>query len=367
MKQVLWMNLGVGFLFVLLASQAPAQSRYRVQRMREVYALTNVPIRPVDATALNINSRVTGRVVLATPQGNRSFPFAWQRLSGVVVMNVPAGHTGASAGDIDDEGAVVGALTHPDFGALGYLWKSTAADAYKLIEDLPDRYPLAFNGRIMAGTGESAWVYDLRTGTLTDLVLGGQVQPGINEAVDVNDNGDVVGTISTVFPDGSTRPRAFRWRFNQIGSVQSRIELLPMPLATYWTEGTGVNGQGDIVGFFFDSFDQSVAFWDGLTGEFENLGMAPNEFITRAKAINDRGVIVGWSPNDHPDGLDTPFVWINGTFYNLNNLLAESLPNLTVVYRAYDINDSGVILAELFQPFDTVRFEMVLLIPSRYQ
>ena len=328
----------------------------------------------LSATALNNASQVTGTVLHQVNGQTRAFPFVWSASAGLRELQPPAGHTGASASDINNSGQVVGFLTHPSFGLRGYRWSTLSVAPYQLFPALSNRLPLAIsdNGRTVAGMGydgqSPAWVFDIVTNEVTDLLVGELVE-GVNQAVSVNASGVVVGTISTRLSNGNVRPHAFRYTPGVAGWF---IELLPGPRGTWhWTDANAINVHGDIVGHVFDDIDQSAAFWD-ITANFTDLGLAsPSEFVTIAKSINKAGWIVGWSPNDHPAGLDTPFLWFKGNFYDLNDLVVglglgtsdAAAGPAPVVYRAHDVNDKGVILVELLHSYPTSRLESVLLVP----
>lgn len=198
------------------------------------------------------------------------------------------------------------------------------------------------------------------------LIVGGQLVEGVNQATSVNAAGVVVGTISTVLPNGNVRPNAFRYLPGFAGWF---IELLPGPTSTWYSsDAFDVTDSGEIVGSVFDPLDHSVAHWS-VTGNFTDLGLASaNEFVTIARAVNEDGWIVGWSPNDHPLGMDTPFLWIDGAFHDLNDLVVGLGPtpaeDAGVVLHARDVNDEGVILAELVHFSPAFRIEDVLLVPK---
>lgn len=327
---------------------------------------------PIKASAINDKGRVTGVIFRDIGGQNRAIPFVWSATERLRELPLAPGHTGASAADINNDGDVVGFVTYPETGLVGYRWRTAAPSIAPLerYRALRNRLPLAIgdDGRTIAGQGYSAqdpaWVFDLKTRRLTELRVGFEVVEGINQATAVNAKGLVVGTISTRLANGNVRPHAFRFKHEAGGG--GSLQLLPGPVHDwFWSDASGVNNDGDTVGFMFDVFDQSAAFWDGVTGAFTDLGIAsPAELVTNAKAINDKGWIVGWSPNDHPLGLDTPFVWIDGTFYDLNDLVFNQFGGASAVYRAHDVNNDGMILAEIvhFQP--TLWFEDVVLVPE---
>lgn len=335
-----------------------------------VVSLEPLGSAPLMASALNDAGQVTGVVLQQAGGQLRPFPFVWSATAGLRVLQPPAGHTGASAEDINEQGDVVGFLTHSSFGHRGYRWSTGSASRvqYQLYPQLQNRVPLAIgnDGRTIAGQGydgySPAWVFDLHTGQVTDLIVDGTIVEGVNQATAVNSAGIVVGTISTRLPNGNVQPRAFRYTPGFAGWF---IELLPGPSADwYWTDASDINDLGDIVGFVFDDLDQSAAAWN-ITADFVDLGLAPVQFVTECKAVNESGWIVGWSPNDHPLGLDTPFLWIEGTFHDLNDLVDGGGGVNGFVYRAHDVNAGGVILAEIVHFSPSLRFEDVLLVPKK--
>ncbi len=117
------------------------------------------------------------------------------------------------------------------------------------------------------------------------LIVGGQLVEGVNQATSVNAAGVVVGTISTVLPNGNVRPNAFRYLPGFAGWF---IELLPGPTSTWYSsDAFDVTASREVVGSVFDPIDHSVAHWS-MTGDFTDLGLAwANEFVTIAKAWHD--------------------------------------------------------------------------------
>src|SRR5262249_18636212 len=80
-----------------------------------------------------------------------------------------------------------------------------------------------------------------------------------------------------------------------------------------------------------------------INGVFTDIGNLPGFLDSRGTGINSRGQIVGlsWSPPDYNDTV--AWLYQNGTFYALNDLM---LPGFDFfLYEAMAINDSGQIVA----------------------
>lgn len=361
------------FASLAATAQSPAITEAIVPPTFRVVKLETPMGSQVVATSINNRGRVTG--VTLHNQGGQLIPvpFVWDAKGGLVEMKPPTGYIDASAQSINDAGEVVGSLTHPSFGTRGYLWATdgghpmTMPSNFEVFPELQDRLPLAVgdDARTIAGEGllatSPAWVFDRSTRQVVELFVGPVVVEGVNRATAVNAAGVVAGTISTRLANGNVRPHTFRYTPGVAGWF---LQLLPGPTVPWYAaNGSAINDQGDIVGDLFDEHDQSAAFWDA-GDTFVDLGRAPGELATIAKAVNEDRWVVGWSPNDHPEGFDTPFLWLDGEFHDLNDLTIgfEDRPGHgSLIYRAYDVNDKGTVLALLLHFWPTLRFEYVVL------
>lgn len=94
-------------------------------------------------------------------------------------------------------------------------------------------------------------------------------------ATAVNNTGEIAGTIER---------RAFRW------SPDEALIMLPGPDGNSYA--TAINNLGDVAGFT-SSVVQSEAFVWRRTGVVEKIGTLPGRSWSIAKAVNDRGQVVG--------------------------------------------------------------------------
>ncbi len=82
---------------------------------------------------------------------------------------------------------------------------------------------------------------------------------------------------------------------------------------------------------------------------------------SQARAINNRGEIVGWTSDDLNNFHAV--IWKNGIAYDLNDLLDNNSRGDWVVESVADINDSGQIAAEGYSP--TIGFRGLRLTPIK--
>lgn len=176
---------------------------------------------------------------------------------------------------------------------------------------------------------DRAFTYDTATGTKTELgTLGGSV----SSARGVNDQGVVVGY--STLANGQTR--AFRWA----GSGLQDLGTLTPAATTPWSFAYDVNDDGLVVGrssLETGATDDTHAFvYDPGTGVMTDLGTLGGA-NSAALAINDDGVIVGWS--EVVGGARHPFVYdpVTGVMEDLGTLGG-------VNGEATDLNDSGIVV-----------------------
>ena len=94
-------------------------------------------------------------------------------------------------------------------------------------------------------------------------------------------------------------------------------------------------------------------------GSWHDLGLPPGLPLAFPSAINNVGQIVGNSNGSLGSNDRPPFLYTDGVIYNLQSLVDASIDGLTL-QLAYDINDSGVILA---QGHGALGYQAVLLTP----
>jgi probable HAF family extracellular repeat protein len=218
--------------------------------------------------------------------------------------------------------------------------------------------------------GHDAFFY--ANGSLVDLgVLPGNAN---SDAFGINASGDVVGS-SALGSGGS--PRAFLYHggnlidlgsgfanaINSTGDIVGKSENLRavryangamIDLGNFGdrqqTSAIDINDSGQIVGNSFVLASASPGTYVSHAflyeaGVWRDLGLPAGVPLAIPSAINNAGQVVGNSNESLGAFNRPPFLYTDGTNYNLQSLLDDSGVGLNLEL-AYDINDSGVILAE---------------------
>jgi probable HAF family extracellular repeat protein len=171
------------------------------------------------------------------------------------------------------------------------------------------------NGGLVVGTGlliprltyfepRHAFTWTESTAMVDLGTLGGRD----SAAVDVNDDGQVVGwsyTVGSLDSDGSIR-HAFLW-----SAPNGMVSL--GTLGGTNSEATAVNAHGGVVGQSDVTPGSSLvhAFLSTRDHEMTDLGTLGGSFST-ALDLNDRGQVVGWSLTADP-AVHRGFVWTAAT------------------------------------------------------
>jgi probable HAF family extracellular repeat protein len=116
---------------------------------------------------------------------------------------------------------------------------------------------------------------------------------------------------------------------------------------TAWNTAMDINNNGTVVGFADLAGDQNGAninfhafLWTRERGIID-LATLPNDALSEAVGINDRDQVVGISIG----ATARAFLWERGKMQNLQDLLPAGYPNTLIV--AQDINDDGVITGQM--------------------
>ena len=208
--------------------------------------------------------------------------------------------------DLNDAGQVVGTRFVVDRN-LAFLWEGGAFRPLNLFAALGIN-PLfvsaaAVNGHgVAVGRGQDAfgvWPLIWPAGTTEAVKLGRHQSSFSNTAVDINDDGVVVGTLEFRRSPTSTGPVATKW----VGGLLQHLPTL-----------SGVDGR-----------------------------------YSRAFAINNRSEIVGAAEELVETDLgQVAALWTDDGIFDLNTL--ADLPGSHVLIEAIDINDRGQILAFSHDP-----------------
>jgi probable HAF family extracellular repeat protein len=177
------------------------------------------------------------------------------------------------------------------------------------------------NHGVIVGTGSTATegnhIFQYGAGAANDL---GKF--GVTNAVDaINDNGEFVGAYTTA--SGI-----------QKGFLSSGGILTDVGLGGNVTYAMGINSLGQVVGstIFADYSIHAYIYSGGTTTDID-----PNGTYSSADAINDLGVIAGSGPNNHA------YIFIGGQMQDLNSMIDPGLG--ITLYGATGINNEGQIIA----------------------
>jgi probable HAF family extracellular repeat protein len=213
--------------------------------------------------------------------------------------------------------------------------------------------------------GEHAILYS--GGKLTDLGDFGGTQ---SIAYGINDSGQIVGTYTTsqnaeqafLYSNGQMTPvpgmqdaRAINDLGQIVGSgpsIYSKGTLTGLGLLanTVYGVANAVSENGmSIVGTCSPSYvdgEQGFLYSNGKMINVGNLGAPPGGAGTYAFGVNDSGEVVGLSAIPYGDSyLGQPFLYADGSIYNLNALLDSSGAGVQL-QNALAINDAGWIVAQ---------------------
>jgi probable HAF family extracellular repeat protein len=171
----------------------------------------------------------------------------------------------------------------------------------------------------------------LTGGTLTDV---GSLGGSMTTVASINDTGMAVGTS---YLSGGTQSHAF---------VFDSGVITDLGLPSTYSGAYGINNAGEIVGQMWNVSGEAHGFYyyKGAAIELES----PDGSAATARAINDRGQIVGYS---HTIGVSDyrAVLWQGGVLIDLNSLLSPAYSGYTLMY-AEDINNNGWITGQMLDP-----------------
>jgi probable HAF family extracellular repeat protein len=272
-------------------------------------------------------------------------------------LGVPAESNLSRARSINGSGQVVGewrTLVSGQQRFKAFLWKGNQ------MKDLNDLIPAgsgwnllgaqAINkdGQIVgSGTINSqthAFLYE--NGMVTDL--GVPLGDPFSEAWGVNDSGYVVGEAGST--DGG---QAFLYANGVVDKFGALLNHSVHP----YSEAMNLNDCGDVVGWSYTPMadpprGHAFLYNKNKDGEAKitPLDPLPDDLYSRARDIDESGLVVGWSRNDTGASQEQQFsavLWEDGQVKDLNDLIpADSGWKLT---DAYSINERGQIVGSGFK------------------
>ncbi len=263
--------------------------------------------------------------------------------------------------DINENGQIAGQsdVSSDDY-RHAFLWQdgkmkdlNTIAGSYSsayginnLGQVVGDFYLIVSPGRYM-GPYAFLWQNDAMTALKT---LDGQTC----EAEAINDKGQIVGS-SVVQPMGWTH--AFLWQ----NDTMTNLGALPRGGDSYALD---INEDGLVVGY------SEIVFENPSYGYFHaflyknhsmiDLGtLGVRETSSTAVAINDKGQIVGHSGIAQWDSEQHAFLWQNNKMIDLNHLFVGTG---WTMYDAYDINNAGQVVGKITLNADKYRTNRNILL-----
>ena len=131
---------------------------------------------------------------------------------------------------------------------------------------------------------------------------------GFSAALDINEQGDVVGYTHT---DPSAPNTAALWRQGQF------IDLNPP--GSSFSEAWAINGNGDVVG---QVGQFGAVKWDANGSLTQLIDIQTPGFFGRASGINDSGQIVGSFTSN---GMHSAFLWQNDSWWRLGDVIDPAI------------------------------------------
>jgi probable HAF family extracellular repeat protein len=338
-------------------------------------ALAVTPAQPADAVGSTYNvtglesgwtntiARDINETGLIAGQGQnpsgQARAFLWKG-NQIKDLEVPAEGNLSRARSINGSGQVVGewrTLVGGQQRFKAFLWKGNQIkDLNALIPtgsgwDLLGAQAINKSGQIVgSGTINSqthAFIYE--NGTVTDLPV--PLGDSFSEAFGINDSGYVVGESGSALGG-----QAFLYANGEVDKFGALLDHSEHP----YSEAMNLNDSGDVVGWSYTPMatpqdpPQGLAFLynrdeDG-EAKITYLDPLPDDRYSRARDIDESGLVVGWSRNDTGASQEQQFsavLWEDGEVNDLNDLIpADSGWKLT---DAYSINERGQIVGSGFK------------------
>jgi probable HAF family extracellular repeat protein len=206
------------------------------------------------------------------------------------------------------------------------------------------------------------WYLDEDADGVNDLVqcLAYDNSSDILEARAINDRGEIAGCIrrARITPSGMVW-----WADDNNDGVNDLVLLLPPVGVGQGAVAAGLNEAGRVVGCGSLKNKTVGIAWTvgpGSTIVTTKLPGLHSDSIQTPDAINAADVIVGWSTTtSSPASTGRAVVWQNGVAYDLGTQSDQASALVGAWMRAWDINDSGVILGLTRSGYDSYAFVAV--------
>lgn len=305
-----------------------------------------MPLSPGDAFAedINDNGEVVGQSLFA---GFGMRPTRWDASGNPTHLGLLSGASTGSAYAINNNGEIVGLSEFSDGLSKATLWdgRGGIVDVHDAIGststsvpwDISDAGVIVGQGNISPGIFARGFIWDQTNPAVqagTDLYPGG-ANYGVNEA------GVVVGS---AFFFGDPDDAMMAIPDGRGGYDYPWIN----PFGRYFSQARALNENGMVVGH--SGYNSTTNTWNAciFTGDerdpVQTLGTLPNLDTSEGLDVNDLGMIVGYSWDGTGSGIDPrAWVWVDGTMYDLNELLVEG-GAFEILSRATGVNNHGDIV-----------------------
>jgi probable HAF family extracellular repeat protein len=326
----------VAFAVSLVLAVAAAGARAQTEPR---YAATDIGTlggTHTQGNAINEAGGVGGRAEVPEPGGTTqlSHPFVYSPGAGFTDLGLPAGANFGNLNDINDrlDAAVnyrfAGDVSQPYVYLNGVLSPIALPQGFTRGSALDVNNLGQFAGTALGPSGNVPYVYS--NGVVTPLDLPPAATAG-GGALVINDRGQVLGSYSVESGVSRRLSRAVLW------SNGTMTEIAP-PAGFIETNAVDINENGDVLGYAtaqLNGAGRRVFIY--RDGALRFLPEALNG--TAATAINDRGDVVG----AYLSGITTRgYLYSDGVFRELGQL--TRLPEGWQIRSALDINNAGQIL-----------------------
>lgn len=286
------------------------------------YRMTQLPAPIPYVTCIplqiNIKGDVTGFCTHESPVYYQE-PVIWRDSVLHRLGTLPDGTLLEPASGLNDDGIVVGGSAWP---SRAYIWRDGSASVIPGAPSEGAGNACAINsaGQIAGVSPDGVYIWENGAAELL---------PGFDGYTniwcrDLNSDGVLVGFLSE--SDGGN---AFVWKDGTVTIIGAP------PGGTNGSNATAVNSAGHVVGAASFATGHHAYLWQD--GVLQDLGRLPHAFDSMPFDINDKDQVVGIS--------DGPFLWQDGTMYNLRDLIdpTDPLAPYVSVGFASGINERGQI------------------------
>ncbi len=297
------------------------------------------------AKGLNDAGQVVGYSYLTDNRTVRAFQWS----NGVLVQSIP--FTPSIATAINNAGQVVGNAYTASGRNAAIINGTEIAYSSKALAISNNGVAVGSYDRGGAATHAALWhVSNLNPFNTAPLDLGSLQQNGLqytSQATGVNDNGDVVGWSEILASAYQVTTHAVVW---ENGQIRDLGVLADPSWGVGFSKAMAINDHGQVVGISTapGNMNAAVLWHNGQEVDLGNLGGA---VWSQANDINNLGQVVGVSGN-------SAFLWSGGAMLNLNDLVPD-LEGWTLT-EAVGINESGQIIVNGIDQIGSMRHAFLL-------